>query len=686
MRGRAFTFVGGVFLALVLWLAAGPEARAAEPAPAARAPRVVRVGVLTDNFPYSFRDDSGEIRGFAYDLIHGVEDVMGLRIERVIGSTEEIRAAFAAGRIDVLQSYAQFPERDGEADFSVPYITMSGSIIVRDGERGIQTVEDLRGRQVLVHRGSLGESVLVRAGLAGSVVHVDSVQQSLVKLAAGEGDATLATRLSALSLAQHLGLKSLRPLDVKVPGYEVRYCVAVRKGDHELLAQVNEGLAILVRTGRFDTIYQKWFGHLEPGKYSAVQVLAAVAVGLAIALVVAVWSAIKQRRLRQRLQEQEEQLRRKQKIEAVGTLARGVAHDFNNLLTAIMGNLELSLMGLAPDHPEAEGLRVAHKASVRARDLVGQILAFSRQSAPRREVVALPALVDETVNLLRTLARGAVTFESSLPADLPPVLADPAQVHQVLMNLGTNAVQAMRGAPGRLTFAAEVLAVGPDLREPQAELVPGRYVRVSVQDNGPGMPEEVRARVFEPFFTTKPTGEGTGLGLSVVHGIMEQHGGAVTVYSHPGRGTRFSLYFPAAPAEASPVPAGAASAPRGAGEHVLLVDDDAAVVDTGRKMLERLGYRVSAYTRARAALAEYRARPEGFALVLSDLTMPEMTGLQLLAGVQAIRPGQAVLLCSGIFTDAERQQAAAHGVEVFLVKPLNLEVLGAAVARALRRG
>ena len=647
--------------------------------------RVVRLGVLTDNYPYSFRDTDGTIKGFAFDLATAVEQAMGLKVERVYGTTEEIRAAFRDGRIDLLQSYAQFPEREGEADFSVPWLNLAGTIFVRAGDTRIREFADLKGRQVLVHRGSLGEAVLRRAGMGASIVYADSVDQTLIRLARGEADATLASRLSALSLAQRNGIKDLVSLDAKIPGYEVRYCMAVRKGEHDLLAQVNEGLAILVRTGRFDEIYRKWFGHLEPGKYSAEQVLAAVAAGLAIALAVAVWAAVKQRRLRRRLQQQEEQLRQKQKLEAVGTLARGVAHDFNNLLTAIMGNVELSLMGLPPDHPEAPGLKLALNAGRRARDLVQQILTFSRQTAPRREVVVLQPLVEETVNLLRTLAQDAVTFEVQLPADLPPVLADPAQVHQVLMNLGTNAVQAMRGQPGRLTFAGEAVKIGSELREQQIELKPGYYVRIGIQDTGPGMTEEVRRRAFEPFFTTKRTGEGTGLGLAVVHGIMEQHGGAVSLYSDPGRGSRFNLYFTAAPAPEPaafvPGPAGGA----GRGERILLVDDDPAVIDTGRKMFERLGYRVSAYTTPATALVEYRSQPGAFDLVFSDLTMPGMNGLQLLTAVRALRADQAFVLCSGLFSDSDRQAAGKHGVSVFVPKPLSLAALNDAVIAALKR-
>lgn len=787
------------------FLGLAQEARAV---PALRVNPVFKVGVLTDNYPFSFRDQDGQMKGFAYDIVAEIEQLMALKFQRVEGTTDEINAAFVAGRLDLLQSYVDFPERRGHAEFSVPYLTMTGAIFTRKGTPPIRGLGDLADRRVLVHRGSLGETVLRRAKLDRAIVYSDSVEESLKALNRGEGDAVLGSRLNGLVLAHQLGLTGIEPQRASIAGYDVRYCIAVRSGQAELLAKVNEGLAVLVRTGRFDEIHAKWFGQVEPPRYTGEQVTAAIAVGLALALAVAVWAAAKQRSLRrqimrqaeqlrsseerhrrifegardglvvlgagraveqinpaacrlldrtglppadvadlfapdvalgaavtaaldrdraeefehqrpgeagwlrvsvsplgaegrwligltdlteavrgrQRLQLQEEQLRQKQKLEAVGTLAGGVAHDFNNLLTAIMGNTELCLMSLPADHPEAPGLKLVLRAARRARDLVQQILAFSRQSAPRREVVALGSLVEETINLLRTLARGTVDFVPEIPAGLPEILADPAQVHQVLMNLGTNAVQAMRGTPGRLSFRAEQIEVGAELQAQHPDLKPGSYVRLTLQDTGPGMSPEVQRRIFEPFFTTKPPGEGTGLGLSVVHGIMRQHGGVVTLYSQVGRGTLFQLYFPtaatlkpelAAQGVVSPVP--------GHGERVLFVDDDEAIVQTGRKILEHLGYVVSAHVQPAEAWREYERRPADFALVVSDLTMPELGGLELLARVRALRRDQPFVLSSGFFSEAERDEAAARGATVLLPKPISYATLGQAAAAALGR-
>ena len=796
------------FLAALLLVGAGGWAGAAEPGS-------LKVGVLTDNYPFSFRADNGEIQGFAHDVMREVDRVMALKLEFVPGTTGEINPAFAAGRLDLLQSFAHSPEREATVDFSFPYLTMVGAIFVRDGEARIATLADLRGRKVAVHRGSLGEAVLRRAGLGDSIMLVDSVRDALGEVDRGGADATLASRLTGLSLAHRLGLKQVRPLAVAVDGYEVRYCIAVRKGESQLLARVNEGLAVLARTGRFEVIHQRWFGALEPAKYSVEQVVLIIAAGLALALAIALWAGLRQRTLRlkiagqaeelrqseerhraifegthdglivlgppdhtgdypveqmnpaacrllrlgerawmgatlqrllpaevalhgliaaavtdrsgavtgeyacanqagwwrvtvgplgsrtlvavaditettetrERLHRQEEQMRHTQKLEAIGTLAGGVAHDFNNLLTAIMGNTELSLMTLPPKRVEAENLRQVMNAARRARQIVKQILTFSRHSEPTRELLSVSPVLEETVSFLQTVARAAVKIEHVRAERLPNIVADAAQLHQVLMNIGTNAVQAMRGAPGKLTITEEVVAVGAEVQAQHPKLSPGSYVRIGIRDTGAGMTAEVRERIFEPFFTTKAKGEGTGLGLSVVYGIMEKHGGAVTVYSQPGRGSLFHLYFPAAPGDATTaLTEDWSRVPQGRGERVLLVDDDAVIVATAEQILTRLGYHVSAHSRAADALAEFFAPGAEFAVVVSDLSMPECTGLELAARFRAVKPLVPFVLASGFFSAAEEAEAEALRITLRLHKPLTYGGLGRAVAKALGRG
>ncbi|PTX98586.1 transporter substrate-binding domain-containing protein [Opitutus sp. ER46] len=768
-----------------------------------------RVGVLVDNYPFSYRTAQGNIAGFAYDLAREIERVMALRFERVEGPTQEINAAFREGRLDLLQSYADSPERAKEVGFSVPYTTMAGAIFVRVGDRRVSSFTDLRRLRVAVHQGSLGETVLRRAGFEAAIVPARSVEDTLQKVARGEADATLVGRLSGLALAHHIGLKNIRALPAKVPHYEVRYCFAVHRSNSELLARINEGLAILVRTGRFDEIHEQWFGHIEPVGYSALQVSLAVAVGLGLALIVSLWAVVRLRRLqrrilrqqealraseewhrtlfegahdglvvlerdaagelnvrqinpaalallgaaplptgtplrqvldseaplleqltpaiarggtaefeyqragkaawwrvkvgplgqhtllsladatdavrtREQLREQEQRLMQSQKLEAIGTLAGGVAHDFNNILTAIFGNTEVSLLTLPPDRPEVELLQRVMQAAGRARQLVRQILTFSRHQATVKQPLHTGPVIQETLDLLRSAARSTVTLEFRATPGLPPVMADPGQLHQVLMNIGMNAVQALRGSTGRLTLTEDLVEFPAPDRMPPPGLPPGRYVRIGLQDTGPGIPPNVLPRIFEPFFSTKPAGEGTGLGLSVVHGIMHQHGGAVTVASELGHGTRFDLYFPVSDAppalfrEPEPKPAS------GRGEMILLVDDDDDCLRGVRQALTQLGYRVTAFSRAEEALAAYRARPDGFRLIITDLAMPGMNGLQFVSAVRTLDPEKPIVLASGFFSEAEEAEAHRLHVSRCIHKPLTVSLLETQLHSLLR--
>ncbi len=784
---------------LVLFLCVSGVARA----DSAAAPTPKRVGMLDDNYPFSFRASDGALQGFAVELTQAIETVMGLRFERVTGPTREVHAKFGARELDVMQSYAHFPERERSFDFSVPYLTLSGALVVREGEKSIRSLEDCRGRRVAVHRGSLGETVLRRAQLADSIYIVDSVEKSLLAVAHGQADATLVSRLSGLALAHHLGLKNLEVVEGDVPGYEVRYCYAVQTGDRELLAKINEGLAILVRTGRFNHIYQKWFGHLEPMGYTALEVMMAVAIGLVVALLVTLWAMWRLRRMqarlvrqseeiravfdgahdgllvlerdeaddyrvrrinaagvrllgfaappaegarltallgaeksllarlisgvrlqrthsfeyekaaggwwrvtigplgkavlmslsditesvraREQLKQQDQRLMQAQKLEAIGTLAGGIAHDFNNVLTAILGHTELCLLSLPPERPEADSLEHVMRAGRRARQLVQQILAFSRRVESSRQAVPVMPLLQETTELLRVMGRGAVAFELRANGEIPPILADAAQAHQVFMNIGTNAVQALRGVSGQVVFSVETVEMNEQSGPRPAELAPGRYVRIGIQDNGPGMAPDVQARIFEPFFTTKAPGEGTGLGLSVVHGIVRQHGGAVTVYSQPGRGTLFHVYLPAATGETRESSAAPFELPRGRGQEILLVDDDSAVLNTAREMLLQLGYRPCAFERAETAWTEFSARPTAFAAVFTDMTMPGMNGLQLTSRIKALQPAQPVLVASGLFTEAEEQEAKKLNVVRLVPKPFSVANVARAVAECVAK-
>ena len=397
--------------------------------------------------------------------------------------------------------------------------------------------------------------------------------------------------------------------------------------------------------------------------------------------------------------EVESQLRESQKMEALGTLAGGVAHDFNNIVAAIIGNVELARQDVGSGHPALESLEEIRKASRRARDLVQQILAFGRRQLLERKVISLAQPIDESVRLLRSTLPAGVELRVECAPDAPRVLADATQIEQVLLNLCSNAWQAMRSkdGPGMIEVRLTDHTVkatpyqGPERRTKgeRIPLRPGRYACLTVSDNGPGMDQATRSRIFEPFFTTKRAGEGTGLGLSVVHGIVHDHEASIVVQSAPGEGATFRIYLPAAqPALAqSPAPGQDASGAdmalvlQGGGKHILYVDDDEAIVFLMTRLLQRQGYRVSGFVDAHEALAAVRARPEAFDLVVTDYNMPRMSGLEVAQALREIRADLPVALASGYITEELRAKAPAAGVRELIYKPDTAEDFSQVVAR-----
>ncbi len=378
----------------------------------------------------------------------------------------------------------------------------------------------------------------------------------------------------------------------------------------------------------------------------------------------------------------EGQLQQMQKMESIGQLAGGIAHDFNNILTAMVGNLYLARTD-ASVTPDILGyLDNMDTATQRAADLVNQILTFSRQKKTEREPIHLNHTVLEALKLLRASLPAGIRIQTEL-TETPAVLANTTAVHQVIMNLGTNAWHAMRPHPGVLKVDMRTMEADADFVKLHPDLRPGGYVMLSVSDSGCGMDRVTQERIFDPFFTTKPIGEGTGLGLAVVHGIMRSHDGGITVYSHPGEGTTFHLYFPALTAEPAVWENVETPVPRGHGEHILYVDDEPALARLGRLMLERLGYQVTMTTSPQEALAAVRDHPGTFDLMITDLTMPVMDGTSLGRQVRRLEPSLRMVLTtgySGLLTVAKVREI---GFQELLKKPMNARALGELVARVL---
>ena len=382
----------------------------------------------------------------------------------------------------------------------------------------------------------------------------------------------------------------------------------------------------------------------------------------------------------------EEQLRQRQKMEAVGTLAAGIAHDFNNLLMTIRGYADMASEDLPPRHAARASVDEIRKASARATQLVRQILTFSRPATPSIESVRLQDVVDEAVSLLRATLPASVRILTHSEYGTPPVLADATQMHQVVVNLCTNAWHALNGKSGLIEIS---VALADSAKRPMPGLSPGRYVCLRISDTGRGMDTETRQRIFEPFFTTKRSAGGTGLGLSVVHGIVRNHGGGITVESLPGVGTTFFIYLPAAdPGSQSNVldDAGVDAVIEGpvpGGKRVLFVDDEPALVSLAVQELQRRGHRVHGSVSASEALATVNDPNQVFDLVVSDQNMPRMTGLELLREIRLRRPGLHCILITGVVDEKVLGAAAALGVDRVVEKPVTIDELCAVIQEVL---
>ena len=385
----------------------------------------------------------------------------------------------------------------------------------------------------------------------------------------------------------------------------------------------------------------------------------------------------------------ERQLQQAQKMEAIGTLAGGIAHDFNNILSAVMGYTELALYDTRQDTPINDHLKQVLQAGNRAKDLVKQILAFSRQSSEEKKSILISPIAREALRLLRASLPTTVEIRRNIGTNVGPVLGDPVQIHQVLMNLCANSAHAMRDTGGILTVTLEEES-GTVMRPVSGivvgEFKPGTYVRLSVGDTGHGMDHKIMERIFDPFFTTKRPGEGTGMGLSVVQGIIRGLDGVISVESELGVGTTFRIYLPRCDAGAEVLVESTEPLPRGSAR-VLLVDDEEPLVQLGKRMLERLGYDVTTSIDSMDALERFRAcEGKNFDLVITDQTMPRLTGVKMATEMLGIRPGVPILLCTGFSESVRKEDAERLGFKAILMKPLVIRELAQAVHRALNAG
>ena len=381
----------------------------------------------------------------------------------------------------------------------------------------------------------------------------------------------------------------------------------------------------------------------------------------------------------------EAQMREAQKMESLGTLAGGIAHDFNNILAAILGYAELAQLECPEESSSNHYVSQISQAGSRAKELVQQILAFSRQGRSEKSPLDISRVITEALKLIKATMPANIELHENISPNIAPVFADEIQIHQVVMNLCTNAHHAMKNSGGKLDVDLSAVTI----QEPDAKsypgIIPGNYLKLSITDTGCGIATHAINRIFDPYFTTKPTGEGTGLGLSTVHGIVKDHGGIIKVYSELGAGTTFQVFLPAADASLKAAAGQAEQLPTGS-ESILFVDDEKALIDLGRDLLERLGYKVETRASSTDAIEAFRADPQKYDLVISDVTMPKITGEELARQIKEVRPDIPIILCSGFSERIHAQATKDIGINAVLMKPVTYADLAKTVRMVLEKG
>ena len=395
------------------------------------------------------------------------------------------------------------------------------------------------------------------------------------------------------------------------------------------------------------------------------------------------WRLIQRKRTEEEKEKLQSQLQRAQKMEAIGTLAGGIAHDFNNVLYAIIGYTELSMDAVPEGSKARRNLQEVLKAADRAKNMVQQILNFSRNTEKEKKLISVLSVLKEAVNLIRTSLPSTIEIRQNIDADCGPVMADPTRIHEIIMNLGTNAYHAMREKGGILRITLRQDEIGSDDSKYDLDLNSGSYLKLTVEDTGHGIDSNIMEKIFDPYFTTKGVGEGTGMGLSVVHGIVRDHGGDISVYSEPGKGTAFHVYLPLIETgsvereiiSAEPVSTGT--------ERILFIDDEEQIVQMVQQILESLGYHVTPRTSSVEALEAFRTMPDEFDLVITDMTMPNMTGAELAPRLLEIRSDIPIILCTGFSELMDENKAKAIGIREYVMKPIVRDKIAGTIRKVL---
>ncbi len=677
--------------------------------------RVLRSASELDYPPFALVREGGEADGFSVDLLRAVAREVGLRVEFSVGPWHRIKGQLRDRQLDVLPLVSFSRERDEFFDFTAPYLRMHGTIFMRQGAADIRDERDLQGKTVLVMQGDTAHEYALRKRLTDRLVATESYAEAMRLLSAGKGDAVLVQQVVGWQLIKQLGITnledvqssevtSLRPAGGPLSGFEQKFCFAVQKGDAELLAKLNEGLAIVIASGTYDELYEKWFGPILPRPqvpFTQVLVSSLYVVVPALLVLAAVGLWYLRREVRRKTASLEVEVRERRQAETELRRAKVLAeeasrtksaflanmsHEIRTPLNGIVGMLQL-LETTDLDPEQGEYASTAIQASQRLARLLSDVLDLSRVEAGKMDLAQEPFSLRDTLEGLVLLFRPSARDKGlDLVLDVDPALphllrGDGARLSQVLSNLVGNALKFTES--GRISLAAELLPYGDRPR-----------VLFTVSDTGIGIPEDKLEELFEPFTQAENhyarKYQGAGLGLSISRRLARLMGGSITVESDPGAGTIFYVSIPFAPAPeplAAEPAAGEAAGPPPAqrGLRVLLAEDDRVSRFATARLLEKLGHRVQAVEDGAQAL-DALGRDE-FDLVLMDVQMPVLDGV---ASVAAIRRGEAgaaraaipVIALTGHAMAGDREKFLAQGMDGYLAKPVELEALRRALARA----
>ena len=691
---------------------------------------VIRFGVDPEFAPFEFFDKDGAFSGIVSDYVRILNCRLGLNLKVVPGlSWPETTAAVQSGAIDLLPCIAKTPEREKYLKFSTPYIHFHRVIITRTDMPFLTSLDDIRDLKVAVQSKSSHEGYLRQASTIRPMVF-PTLRDALTAVSSGKADAFVGNIASATYWIRRLQLTNLK---VAAPvSYAMQDLhVGVRQDWPELVRIIDKGLAS-ISLAKENQIREHWIDveykpGLNPGDIWR-YVLWFLGGGSIVVGIVLAWNyrlkrEIAKRRVIERdLQETQNELEKRielrtadlarsnrhlqqeiddhrrtaiekerlvqqlvqaQKMEAIGTMAGGIAHDFNNILMPIIGYAELALTKVPGGSKIYDYLQQIINAGHRAKGLVHQILSFSRHDEHEKRAMDLKPLVKETLKLLQSSLPATIRVNLSITADNTVIMGSPTQIHQVLMNLCTNAYHAMGEQGGELTLTVDEVRPDPDETIESDAPVQGEIVHLSVSDTGHGIDPAIQDRIFEPYFTTKPTDKGTGLGLSVVHGIIEKHGGRLSFDSAPGKGTTFHVTFPRIRREAKTEERQLSDAIRGGSETIWVVDDDVMIAQMMGAILEPLGYRVRTFRSGHGLLEAFAETTDAVDLVVTDMTMPEMTGAELAATLLEREAHLPIVLCTGFSESIDEQKANVIGIRKLLMKPIDMNDLAATIRTVL---